>query len=116
MSSPDKIADYYKKQQTRMQITEDWKDACLMHELQEVEKLERFVEEERQRAHNVAYGLMAKQQEAEARRANLMEMKRQRQLELKARNAEMASRAGNKAEEMRAGDMEAYERKQELIK
>ena len=75
-SSPEKIAQNYKMQATRMQITEDWKDACIQHEIEEVEKLERFIEEERMRAHHVAHSLMMKQQEAEARRANLALMRK----------------------------------------
>ena len=53
------------QQKTRIQITSDWKDTCINQEIQEIEKLERFVTEERARSHAVAQTLLNKQAELE---------------------------------------------------
>jgi hypothetical protein len=34
-------------QQTRIQITSDWRDACINQEIEESKRLEKFIEEER---------------------------------------------------------------------
>jgi len=47
-------------QQSRIQVTEDWKDACIQQELEQIEKLEDFIQEERARAHHLATTLMIK--------------------------------------------------------
>lgn len=48
----------------------------------------------------MASSLLIKQKEVEARREAAIEMKKQRQEELKQRNIEMAAKAGHKAEEL----------------
>ena len=53
---------------TRIQITSDWRDACINQEMREVEKLEKFIHEERARSHSVAKNLIIKQQEKENKR------------------------------------------------
>ena len=70
------VQDGFHQQKKRIQITSEWKDACINQEIQEVEKLEKFIQEERLRAHSVAENLLKKQQELEDRRKNLSEMKR----------------------------------------
>ena len=51
VSNVDRIAENYNNQLTRIQITSEWKDACIQQEIDEVEKLEKFIQEERIRAH-----------------------------------------------------------------
>ena len=69
-----------------MQITDDWKDACIQQEMDEIEKLEKFIQEEKARAHQVAEGINRKMIEAEKRRENLVEMKKQLKSDIKKRN------------------------------
>ena len=59
----------------------------------------------------MAQNLQIKQQEAEARRENLAIMKAKQREEIKQRNIEQANKVGNKAEEMKMGDMARYEQK-----
>ena len=79
---------------TRIQITSDWRDACINKELEEVEKLERFIQEEKARSHAVAQNLIIKQQETEQKRQSIMEFKKQKQIEIKQKNLENAAKAG----------------------
>ena len=76
-----------------------------------IEKLEKFIQEEKARAHQVAEGINRKMIEAEKRRENLVEMKKQLKSDIKKRNQEMAAKAGKKAEDMKQGDMADYEAK-----
>ena len=83
--------------------------------MDEIDKLEKFIQEEKARAHQVAEGINRKMIEAEKRRENLVEMKKQLKSDIKKRNQEMAAKAGKKAEDMKQGDMADYEAKQALI-
>ena len=57
-----------------------------------------------------------KLQEEEVKRENVIRMKKEKQEEIRLRNLEMHAKAGNKAEEMKQGDMAKYEAKQAQIK
>lgn len=111
LSPNPKISENYAEQQHRIQITSNWKEYSISKEQYESSKLERFIIEERHRAHHVAQNLQIKQQEAEARRENLAIMKAKQREEIKQRNIEQANKVGNKAEEMKMGDMARYEQK-----
>ena len=68
-ANAEKAAENYLLQASRIQVTDDWKDACINQELEQIAKLEQFIQEERARAHRVASSLLDKQKEVEARRA-----------------------------------------------
>lgn len=99
------VQNGFMMQKTRIQITSDWKDTCINQELAEIEKLEKFVSEERVRSHAVAQSLLTKQAELEKRRIDLIELKKLQQVELKQKNKENAAKAGFKAQEMMQGSM-----------
>lgn len=44
----------YNQQLSRIQITDQWRDACINQEIEEIAKLEKFMEIERAKAHSVA--------------------------------------------------------------
>ena len=102
-------------QKTRIQITSDWKDACIDREIVEIQKLEKFVQEERARSHAVAESLLKKQEELDKRHQNLIQFRKEQAIEKKERNKEMAAKAGFKAAELVQGSMAQYEEKQALI-
>lgn len=117
ISSPNsKVAIGYAVQQTRIQITKDWRDACVNQEIEESQKLERFIEEERARAHQIAYSLKVKQEQTEGKIKRALDHKKQMQEEGIRRNKEKALQAGNKAVALAAGNMDRYEKKAALIK
>jgi len=62
-----------------------------------VEKLEKFIQEERERAHHIAHNLILKKEALDAKLENVARLKKERKEEIKQRNIEMAAKAGNKA-------------------
>ena len=106
-----RIAHNYQQQTSRIQITSDWRDTCIQQEVEEINKLEKFMEIERARAHHVAQSLLIKQQEVEQKRENIVRLKKEQQEEKRQRNLEMAAKAGKKMEEMDHADAGRYERK-----
>jgi hypothetical protein len=110
------IRSGFDSQKTRIQITSEWKDACIRQELEEVEKLEKFIQEERFRANAVAENLLRKQEVSDKRRQDLVELRKQQAIDRKERNNQAAAKAGFKVKELIQGDMAKYEEKQAFIK
>lgn len=106
----------YAMQQTRIQITKDWRDACVNQEIEESQKLERFIEEERARAHQIAYALKVKQEQTEGKIKRTLDARQQKLEENIRRNKEKALEAGNKQVALAAGNMDRYEKKAALAK
>lgn len=59
--SPEKLVKQYEDQFIRVQITDEWKDKSIQQEIEEAEKLERILEEERDKAQYMAYQIYQKQ-------------------------------------------------------
>ena len=71
LSPMSRVNQNYEEQVKRIQITKDWKDKSVNQEKLEADKLEKFIEEEKMRAHFVANEIHHKQLEADRRRENI---------------------------------------------